>query len=167
MGSVAFAICLVVTLTVGVAVASAPPRVPPEPPLPPFSAIPEAALFYPGSVVLRSGGHGATSESNAERWTELGTDASLAEVQAFYEQAMTDPAWLVGGGSSRIPGTNERQVCAWHNDRVILRVGFWRVSRWQREHPTRPTYATIYSVDVIDRTTERTPPGPCGAVGPD
>ena len=131
---------------------------------PSFSDIPEASRFYPGSVILRSGGHAATSESEAERWTQLGSYASVAEIQAFYERQMAQAPWVSGGGSSGVPGTNERQVCAWHNGTVILRLGFWRLSRWQRQYPNDQIFPTVYDVRVIDRTSDFLMPTPCGIV---
>ena len=133
---------------------------------PSFSDIPEASRFYPGSVILRSGGHAATSEirGGAIR-ARLGSYASVAEIPGLLRATDSpDPIWVSGGGSSGVPGTNERQVCAWHNGTVILRLGFWRLSRWQRQYPNDQIFPTVYDVRVIDRTSDFLMPTPCGIV---
>lgn len=117
----------------------------------------EASLYYPGSVLLRTGHHASTSEAVAQTWKQLGSDASLLDIQAYYEHELAGRGWVPGGGSSGILGTSERGICVWHNDKVVIRLSFWKPQKWRARYPADPSYRTVYELALIERTSPTDP----------
>jgi hypothetical protein len=112
---------------------------------------PEASLFFPGSILLREGGHGATTGSVAETWRQLATERTMDDVLAFYRRELAALGWKTGGGSSAGLVTNESQACVWHTDDVVLRVSFLKMDEFRKQYPSDPEHATVYELRLIDQ----------------
>jgi hypothetical protein len=117
-----------------------------------LQAQPVNSLYYPGSVVLRQGGHEpAFMQPTAYTWRELGVDATADEVIAFYDAEMKERGWVVGGGGHVIAA--DAQACGWHTADLILTVAFRDVGNYAKAHPADAGYATIYELRLWDDGT--------------
>jgi hypothetical protein len=124
-----------------------------------FQAQPEFSLQYPGSVVLREGGHEpAFMAPTRDTWRELGTDADPDEVLAFYRRELRERGWGTGGDYDLRPSSQETKACGWHTADLILRVGIWDTAKYVKVHPEAARYATIYELSLSDDGTSYTFP---------
>lgn len=123
-----------------------------------LDARPESFVIFPGSVLLRRGGHEANSESPAGNWQQFGSQASPGAIAAFYEAESSTRGFLPGGGSSSIPMTVELAVCAWHNEELVIRVSFWELDEFHERYPSDPSFPTIYDLRLIDVVLYSDPP---------
>jgi hypothetical protein len=117
-----------------------------------FAEVPEASLYFPGSTVLSEAQRPAAGGSHARRWVALGSMASLAGIQEFYETRMASRRdWVADGSSSSLLSTDEAQVCAWHNASVTLRLGFEDMTNRSRLPIEQRQWTTVYSLTIIDK----------------
>ncbi len=113
----------------------------------------EASLYFPGSVLLREGGSGASMGAAAEIWRQLRTDASEETVLAFYRAELFARGWATGGGSTVALGTHESQVCSWHTGTYTMRVSFWKMDDFVKQYPADTGLTTVYEVRLMDESS--------------
>lgn len=111
---------------------------------------PQASVYFPGSVLLREGGREGTAPYGSAIWKQLGTDASFAEVLDWYDRELAARGLQPGGGSSGIPAWEEFQVCAWHSDDIVFRLGFLKMDKWSERYPGSQPYPTVYELRLIE-----------------
>jgi hypothetical protein len=115
---------------------------------------PELDLHYPGSVEI---------ERSDTRVT-LGSNASAAEIAAFYRQEVAALGFQFGGGTAFIPTTVELFACAWHDDDQILRLAFLDREAIERRGQSFPgDYRTVYRWSAIPATADVLP-RPCSII---
>lgn len=113
---------------------------------------PVNSLFYPGSVVLRQGDHEpAFMQPTAYTWRQLGADATVDEVIAFYSADMKERGWAAGGGGHVL--SEDDTACGWHTADLILSMVFPDVDRHRKTYPADAGFATIYEVTLWDDGT--------------
>lgn len=86
--------------------------------------------------------------TNTAWWLIMGTDASMAEVQAFYESELTDRSWTPSGG---VPSTSEIDAIAWIRDRYTFRLGFKETDEWYERLEGSDEFATLFEIALIER----------------
>lgn len=125
----------------------------PNPELDLLRAMPEGTLAPDGVEQLADGGREAdqsiAARVPASTWRIYGTDASAADVIAFYASELADRGWSEGGGVSGIRGTHELDVAAWHKEGVIFRLGFWKLDEWRLSQNEGLEYDTIFEGSLI------------------
>lgn len=149
---IVLAVCALVLLTIGfgVRLSRSPAYGGPITKRSDLQKLPEERLFYPGAVLLGSGGNnyewGIWGSNGATSGHTLGANASKDEVLAFYDRELTARGWqkLPGVGV----GSAELAVWAWRKDKVSVWVAILRTN-----DPRNPTainaYQTPYRITLI------------------
>ena len=128
-----------------------------------LQAMPEDHLFYPGAVVLSSGGlnHQVTIEGTtyAASGHELGTNASVLQVSSFYSLQLRKLGWrptLIDAGAA--PGT-ETSAAAWAKDDAVFRLAFLRKGTDPRlpSASDQAQFTTIFQINLEEN------PSPAGS----
>jgi hypothetical protein len=132
-----------------------------------FARIPEATLYYPGSVVLAERHAPASGPSPAAYLVALSSDAPMEDIIAFYRAEFRDrPGWANDGSESSMWSTLEAAACTWHNESVTVRIGFPDKERWLKRQeltgasPNWPS-TTLYHFYVLDKTSQSVSRDPC------
>lgn len=108
----------------------------------------EASLYYPGSVLLESGGNESGVSHSAQIQRTLGTQASIDDVVAFYDGELIAKGWDTGG-SSMTPGRDESKVCSWHTTDFTLLLTFRNLDEYPHP-PSDHEFATVYDFTIFD-----------------
>lgn len=118
-------------------------------------ALPEAALTYPGSEVIDSGGRnpstGVEGRVSAAAWQVLGVDAGPQAIEAFYATELSARGWMDGapGTSSGIGTVEELITQAWSKDGVVFRLGIRDPAYWDADPELFSRYLSIYDARLI------------------
>ncbi|HVA75762.1 MAG TPA: hypothetical protein VNF71_14480 [Acidimicrobiales bacterium] len=119
-----------------------------------LQAMPENQLFYPGAVVLSSGGLNEQTTFEGTNYADsghlLGTNASVMEVSSFYAMQLQKSGWaptLMDAGAA----TTEIAAVAWAKDDAVFRLAFRRKGTDPRlpSASDQARFATIFRVDLI------------------
>ncbi len=125
-----------------------------ERPLASLRAMEETSLAYPGSTQLgrfaldqQTGS--ITGPQTAMFGYQFGTDASKADVEAFYEAELARRGWTIARSYAAItvgiPGSTESSARAWERGDRVLRLSFRRRDEQGRlDAATLARFATVY-----------------------
>ena len=125
-----------------------------ERPLASLRAMDEASLAYPGStqlgeLALDQQTGSITGSQSAQFGRQFGTNASEADVEAFYEAELARRGWARAqtfeGRGFTIPGSIESRVRAWERGDRVFRLSFRRRDEQGRlDAATLARYPTVY-----------------------
>ena len=121
----------------------------------------EASLAYPGStqlgeLALDQQTGSITGPQSAEFGRQFGTDASEADVEAFYEAELARRGWIAPespqGIVYRIPGSTESRVRAWEKGDAFFRLSFRaRDKQGRLDAATLARYPTVFEARLKSR----------------
>ena len=119
--------------------------------------LPEGHLFYPGAVVLGTGGRdyewGIWGSNPAISGYLLGANASPREIEAFYDRELTARGWEISN-TAIVVGTNEISGAAWRRDQLAIQLAILRPNDPQNP-PEINAYSAPYRIDLVaDRPTK-------------
>ena len=113
--------------------------------------LPEGHLFYPGAVVLASGGHdyerGIWGSNPAITGYLLGVNATPKEVLAFYDRELLARGWAISSADTVI-GTNESAGGAWRRGRMYIQIAILYPNDPRNPAIINP-YTAPYRIDLI------------------
>ena len=141
-------------------------------PLASLRAMEEASLAYPGStqlgeLALDQQTGSITGPQSAMLGYQLGTDASEADVEAFYEAELARRGWTIARSDAAItvgiPGSTESSARAWEKGETFFRLSFRRRDDQGRlDSATLARYPTIYEIRLRLKIPERSVPASLG-----
>jgi hypothetical protein len=117
--------------------------------------LPEAELFYAGSEVLatsgRDGRRTIEGPQPAKYIVQLGSDARVEEIDAFYAQALPERGWTeLVASVFAARGSTETDTDAWRKDGIIFRLSFRRLTGLQAPAADLlERYETIYEIRLF------------------
>ena len=117
--------------------------------------LPEEHLFYPGGeVISQMGRENSPSMPGRQRTVysgyRVGSQATAAELEAFYHQRLQELAWGPMRPGDVFPTTAEERATGWRKGDLVFRFSILK-----KAHPLAPPeeltrkYTTIYDIKVI------------------
>jgi hypothetical protein len=119
-----------------------------------LQAMPEDHLFYPGAVVLGSGGLNEQTTIEGTNYADsghlLGTNASVIDVSSFYVTQLQKRGWASTQKDTGKAMT-EVAVAAWAKDDAVFRLAFLRKGTDPRlpAASDQARFAVIFQIDLI------------------
>ncbi len=114
--------------------------------------LPEEQLFYPNSEVISrleyAGGNTVEGPRAAFSGYELGSQASAAEIEAFYAQQLQALGWGPARPADVFTSTAEEQATGWRKGDLVFRLAILRKDD-PRNPPQLMKYNTAYWFTVM------------------
>jgi hypothetical protein len=123
-----------------------------------LAALPEAQLYYPGSVVLAQGGRdyewGLWGSNPAITDTVLGANVDPKEIKVFYNRELSARGWRASNVDI-VVGTNEFTGAAYRKGRMAIQVSVLRPD-YPGNPPAIKSYTAGYRITLIaDRPSDK------------